>query len=205
MARTRLWFPPPHAASHTPQPLHGVNVQFSGQANALHGALETSCGHAKPLPVAAWMMLRVRVVFPPPHDAPHSDHSLHIETSQSVGHVPLLQTIASNSTGHVAPPSAAGVVTSRVRWRVPPPHGAVQLPHSCHAPTTQSTAQASTLQTTDSVSSGHDVPPLDAGVTIERACTLTPPPHQAEQLPKTPQSDTAQCTGQSCVLHGSDS
>jgi len=62
--------------------------------------------------------------------------------------------------------------------------------------------------------SGHAVPLLAAGVTTERACICTPPPHEAEQLPMLTNAETTHGTGittgvggtgmgHMCVLHES--
>jgi hypothetical protein len=91
----------------------------------------------------------------------------------------------------------------RARWRVPPPHAAVQLPHGSHVPTVQSTGQGNTLHAAISLNVGHGAPPPDASVTTVRVCVMLPPPHVAEHEPNADHCETTHGTGHACGLHGS--
>ncbi len=51
------------------------------------------------------------------------------------------------------------------------------------------------------VSAGHATPPLAADMLTVRACVCDPEPHETEQDPNVPQSETTQSTGHDCVLH----
>lgn len=145
-------------------------------------------------------------MVPPPHvtvQAPHSDHEL---TSQLTSHGCALQACVSVSCGHSVPPLCGVWVTVRTRWLVPPSgsvslaQSAVQLPQLLHAVTSQCTGQGAILQSSCSVSGGHDEPPNSGVVMMVRSRDWIPPAHAAEHKLQSLHADTTQFTSHSACV-----
>ena len=72
----------PHDTEHLVNALHGVILQSTAHANALHEALPLSGGHGLPPNSAARVMLRERSLVPVPQDLSHWLHAPHSDTRQ---------------------------------------------------------------------------------------------------------------------------
>ena len=113
----------------------------------------------------------------------------------------MLHACVWSSAAQPVPPCCGATATSRVRVRVPPPHGCEHALNSAQSPTTQWMGHSLVLQLCCSPSAGHATPPNTAGAATSRVRDWCPPPH-SETLhePHAPQLDTAQSTGQLCTL-----
>ena len=134
--RMRHWVPLPHFDEQCDHGLQAVVAQSTGHRTAAHGVVSCRAPQVAPWPVAARTMERVRVRVPwstPPQVMSHALHEDHVDATQSFVHAWVLQSLFSNSDGHVYPLCAACVLIMRVRRRCPRPHDFVQvdqLPHN---------------------------------------------------------------------------
>ena len=86
----------------------------------------------------------------------------------------VVQTRGCVSWGHALPPNF-GAASTRLRCCVPEPQLTVQAPQDAHAPTTQSTGQAASLQARVSAECGHAAPPSPGCVDVRvRVCAPAP-------------------------------
>ena len=167
--RKRLCVPPPHVREHANHAPHGLTLQSTGHAAALHTRWPFSDAQARP-PCDAWRATaRVRVCVPPPHELEHALQALHCAMRQSTGQAASLHDRTPSSCGHTAPPCRACAVTERERVCAPLPHVLVHPPHPDHADTVQCTGHGPASHACDSARPGHAVPPCAGGVTMERA------------------------------------
>mmetsp|Transcript_20017 Transcript_20017/g.63761 ORF Transcript_20017/g.63761 Transcript_20017/m.63761 type:complete len:1124 (-) Transcript_20017:3855-7226(-) len=179
-------------------------------AAELHTRSCFSSGHlSAPAPMGICTTCLHRICMPPPHLALHEDQADQAETVHGVGgQACMLHSCTCRSTGHAAPPCSAGVSTSRVRACTPPPHGALQLPHAPHSPTSQSTAHGCSLHTCSSSVVGHSLPPSLGRTSTSRVRDRVPRPHALLHLPHALHSPTSQFTrtaSHAFWLHGRDS
>ena len=106
----------------------------------------------------------------------HGVHLVHLDMTQSTGHVRVWHTPVSSMTGQRLPPWAILTVTVRTRLREPLPQLKLHGPHFENGDTMQSTGHLCVLQLTDSRRPGHALPPWAACIVIvrERDCV----PHE---------------------------
>ena len=139
---------------------------------------------------------KVQLVAPTDRATPHG----------CAGYVPLhgavLHACVSTRLAHAAPPCVDGVITLRVRVRVPELHGLVHGENALKLPTTQSTGHGCVLHARVSVLSlGHATPPC-CGEMFTRVRDCNPVPQLFVHAPYAPQLPTTQSTGHVCALHG---
>ena len=102
--------------------------------------------------------------------------------------------------GQATPPWSGCRATPRVRVCWPPPHETLQVAQSAHSDTTQSMGQLWTLHFRDSFGTGQALPPYAGDTVVVRPRCWLPLPHVSVQVDQLSQADTAQSTGQACVL-----
>ena len=93
------------------------------------------------------------------------------------------------------PPKLGCCRIARLRDCMPPPHDTLQVPHSDHGPTKQSTAHGVVLHWRESASAGHVSCTPKAAFVTERRRTCVPEPQSRLQSPQLPQSDTSHAVG----------
>merc|ERR1719265_559101 len=108
----------------------------------------------------------------------------------------------SSSHSQHLPSPTGGAVTVFSRFCAPPPHRWEQGPHMDHSDSTQSTSQASMLNSCVSVVVPHGDPPF-AGTATPRSRDWVPPPQEREQVAHSAHGCMTQSTGHGCRLHSS--
>ena len=143
-ARLRDWTPPPHVAEHAPHPAHVEATQATGQSEVR--VSDRSGGHAAPPFDAGVMMARVRLceALPDAH-APQAVQPDTTHATPSPTHPSSLHARLSDTAGHAVPPLLAAVTTARDRDWAPPPQSALQVLHTDHDDTWQSTGPTEQL------------------------------------------------------------
>ena len=100
--------------------VHSLMMQLMGHAKMLQSSVSVRLGQDPP-----WLddvtTDRDCVRTPPPHEAVHSEKSVHSETTQLIGHEKLLHVCEDVNAAH-PPPYMAVVTTERERDWAPPPH-----------------------------------------------------------------------------------
>lgn len=86
MCRLRSCWPLLQVLVQTLQAPYLVSLQSTGHGWGLHFLLWTVAGHLTPPNEVAVWTLRVRVLLPVPHEAPHLDHLPKSLVTQSTGH-----------------------------------------------------------------------------------------------------------------------
>jgi len=143
--RLRVFCPLPHDVEHWSQALQGPHKQYDSSPHlcVLQGCVWAVSLTLHGFPacfdiVAIW---RYRLCSPPPHSTEQSLHLLQSPNAQSIGVVQgfTLQGLIFRSAPPQGFPPTASTSMIRSRSCDPPPHGAVQLPHSVQSPKAQST------------------------------------------------------------------
>merc|ERR1719396_254039 len=86
-------------------------------------------------------------------------HSVHEARTQSFSQASTLHCCVSPRLPHCFPPCCIGVLTSRTRFCIPPPHFEEHLLQPPHSASTQFTGQGPRLQLLSAASGKHFVPP----------------------------------------------
>jgi len=149
-------------------------------------------------------MVRDAVCLPPPQRAEHADQADQADTRQLTGQGCALHDCFCNKAGQAMPPNWGLTRTLRDCTWTPPPHVSEHDDHADHEPTTQLTGQLCVLHACDCDRAGHAAPPYATGVTTERVCVCTPPPHDWLHLDHDDHEPTTQFTGHFWTLHGCD-
>jgi hypothetical protein len=205
--RYRLCVPLPQPTEHTLHDDQSDNRQSTGVGHHAVVQLVTSVSTGD-LQLEELSRARDRVWVSCTHVTEQEDqgpHSLtgHVELSSPV-QGPVLQGWRSTRASQSTPGRVGATTTERCRCCSPPPH---VLLHACqddHADRTQEElyAHVAVLQGATSVRAGHAVPPLVALVMTGRERTRVPPPQDVVHGDQSPQSPTAQSTGQGFRLQG---
>ena len=184
-----------------PQASYMPTKQSTGQLWLLQTRLSVRCAQAAPSCAIGVTTLRSRVSVPPAQVLSHSVHELKEESTQSTGQGAALQDSLSEAAKQATPPCIGWALVSRVRVRVPPPQSTLHLPQLCHPSCTQSTGQAPTPQSRDTVSCGHVAPPCKTGVEMTRLRLWVPEPHDLVHALQPEYSETTQSTAHAAELH----
>jgi hypothetical protein len=144
--RVRVCEPPPHVVEHALHADHAPITQLTGQQPVLQDCICDVCDSLHEPPHVAGLMVRERVLLPPPHIAEHVDQLDHAPTTQLAGQhagVHGCDSIRFDCSGQT-PPFLAGDVMVRVRVAVPVPQ-VTEQDHVVHCDTTQFTGHAFVL------------------------------------------------------------
>jgi len=191
--------PLPQVALQAVQGLHWLTLQSTGHVVVPHSSDSVSPGHSCP-PLAGGVSTALPLCLlplPQGHRATvQAVQGLHWLTQQSTGHVVVPQSSDSVRPGHSCPSLVGGVSTALPLCHLPPPQVALQVVQGLHWLTMQSTGQVSVPHSSDTVSSGHSLPPLAVRTSTALSLLLLPPPQVALQVLQEPQWLTLQSTGQ---------
>ena len=143
----------PHDLLQSDHLLKADTMQCTGHGPWSHAWVSAVCGHAAP-PKVGGTLARLRFCEPTPHDLVQVDQAPKEPSTQSTAHGAALQVRVSAECGHALPPNV-GAMVARLRFFEPPPHDLVQVDHALNESTTQSVAQAASLQTRVSARYGH--------------------------------------------------
>ena len=135
--RVRDCNPVPHDLEHADHALKLDTTQCTGQACVLQACVSALWGQALP-PFCGWVLIRVRLWKPPPHEFVQVVITPKLLTKQSWGQTCALHGRVSVLCGQATPPCSGWVLT-RVRLWKPPPHDLVQVVQAPKLPTTQLT------------------------------------------------------------------
>jgi hypothetical protein len=113
IVRLRSMVPPPHVAVQVPHAPHDETSQLTGQLWGLQPEEIESVGQAMPPYCGCTMTTRVSELKPPPQDFEQGVVRPQSPTSQSTGHIWLLQSCISDKTGQALPPKPEEAVTVR--------------------------------------------------------------------------------------------
>jgi len=160
--------PAPHDTEQSLQVSHSPMTASTGHLSVLHAP--TSVPVAQPLPpnADAMSMPRVRVRLPPPQLWLQAPQLAQAPITQSIGHSVVLQVPLAESGGQRAPPKLAGIISKRMRVRVPPPHVALHVLHEPHDVASQSTGHGAVLHAAMLFTLPHGLPPCDIATTTLR-------------------------------------
>jgi hypothetical protein len=102
--RVRVCEPVSQFLLHSPHEVHGFILQLTGQQPVLQSCASCRAPHGVPPQSGSSLIVRVRVVRPPPQDFEHVLHTDHSCVSQAFGQQPVLQALVSDKGGQSSPP-----------------------------------------------------------------------------------------------------